>query len=203
MRRMIPGKLIEKIKSLFTSLWSDAYGNVEIGKDLDVDGQIVTNGLVAAGTSINDAGFGEGEVPGIYRDSSGGETLVLATRVYADEAGVAQESYGVSADDGGLFYYTKMGDKLSLKRAVLDNEICQHTLTIKTGTGDTAKTYYATIVLQNDAVIDSPQDLTLKLGTSKKVAIGGTALLAYDSTAKIWKVGTESVTSVADSVTTI
>lgn len=38
MKRMLTSKLIAKIKALFTSLWTDDNGNVEIGKNLVVDG---------------------------------------------------------------------------------------------------------------------------------------------------------------------
>ena len=40
MRRMISDVLQRKIKSLFESAWTDANGNVEIGKRLTVDGDI-------------------------------------------------------------------------------------------------------------------------------------------------------------------
>jgi hypothetical protein len=46
MKRMITNKLIDKIKSLFTSVSTDDDGNVEIGKNLEVDGEIATNGYI-------------------------------------------------------------------------------------------------------------------------------------------------------------
>ena len=46
MKRMITSKLIDKIKSLFTSVSTDDDGNVEIGRNLEVDGKITTNGYI-------------------------------------------------------------------------------------------------------------------------------------------------------------
>ena len=43
MRRMISDVLQRKIKSLFESAWTDGSGNVEIGKNLSVDGAIRVN----------------------------------------------------------------------------------------------------------------------------------------------------------------
>jgi hypothetical protein len=44
MKRMIIQSLIDKIAKLFTSLWTDNSGNVEIGKDLHVDGNLNVSG---------------------------------------------------------------------------------------------------------------------------------------------------------------
>lgn len=43
MLRMIAESLITKIKALFKSLWTDDSGNVEVGKNLVVDGTITQN----------------------------------------------------------------------------------------------------------------------------------------------------------------
>lgn len=43
MRKMLSGNLTRKIKNLFQSIWSDCSGNVEIGKNLMVDGQLKVN----------------------------------------------------------------------------------------------------------------------------------------------------------------
>lgn len=45
MKRMITNKLVDKIKSLFTVVSTDD-GNVEIDKNLEVDGEITTNGYI-------------------------------------------------------------------------------------------------------------------------------------------------------------
>lgn len=45
MKRLIDSKFIQKIKSLFTSLWTDDKGNVEIGKNLYVDGEASISGI--------------------------------------------------------------------------------------------------------------------------------------------------------------
>lgn len=43
MRRMISETLMQKIKRLFKSVWSDDEGNVEVGKNLEVDGNLILN----------------------------------------------------------------------------------------------------------------------------------------------------------------
>lgn len=45
MRRMITETLMQKIKRLFKSVWSDDEGNVEVGKNLEVDGYLVLNSV--------------------------------------------------------------------------------------------------------------------------------------------------------------
>lgn len=46
MNKMIDDSLISKIKRLFKSIWSDEKGNVEVGKDLEVDGNAKVNGTL-------------------------------------------------------------------------------------------------------------------------------------------------------------
>ena len=46
MLRMIAQSLIDKIKALFKSVFTDDQGNVEVGKDLVVDGTITQNSYV-------------------------------------------------------------------------------------------------------------------------------------------------------------
>ena len=43
MRRMISEAFLTKIRALFSSIWADDNGNVEIGKNLTVDGKIKLN----------------------------------------------------------------------------------------------------------------------------------------------------------------
>lgn len=45
MRRMISETLMQKIKRLFKSVWSDDEGNVEVGKNLEVDGDLTLNSI--------------------------------------------------------------------------------------------------------------------------------------------------------------
>ena len=201
MRRMIPGKLIEKIKSLFTSLWSDDEGNVEVGKDLEVDGKTISNGIAYPIILLLGHAFGvDKETPCIAIANYSLSSCYLLTN-FGYFLATKENGELASIDDvvSGDFDHEKTE---ATQQNFNIKSYFNHSLTIKTGTGDTAKTYYIDVTLTKNDVIDSPQDLTTYLGKSKKIGIG-TAQLAYDSTAKIWKVGTESVTSVADSVTTI
>ena len=201
MRRMIPGKLIDSVKKLSTSVNADGEGNLEVGKNLEVDGKTISNGIAYPIILLLGHAFG----------------------VDKETSCIAIADYGLSScyllTNFGYFLATKENGELASIDDVVSGDFdhekteatqqnfniksyFNHSLTIKTGSGESIKTYYADVTLTKNDVIDSPQDLTTYLGKSKKVGIG-TAQLAYDSTAKIWKVGTESVTSVADSVTTI
>ena len=44
MRRMITDAIFAKIRKLFQSIWTDDSGNVEVGKNLDVNGEISYTG---------------------------------------------------------------------------------------------------------------------------------------------------------------
>jgi len=54
MNKMIDDSLIGKIKKLFKSIWADDKGNVEVGKDLEVDGNAKVNGYIDIGAVEND-----------------------------------------------------------------------------------------------------------------------------------------------------
>lgn len=54
MNKMIDDSLIGKIKKLFKSIWTDEKGNVEVGKDLEVDGNAKVNGYIDIGAVEND-----------------------------------------------------------------------------------------------------------------------------------------------------
>lgn len=49
MNKMIDDTLIGKIKKLFKSIWADDKGNVEVGKNLEVDGNAKVNGELSVG----------------------------------------------------------------------------------------------------------------------------------------------------------
>lgn len=201
MRRMIPGKLIDSVKKLSTSVSADGEGNLEVGKNLEVDGKTISNGIAYPIILLLGHAFGvDKETPCIAIENySLGSCYLLTNFGYF----LATKENGelASIDDvvSGDFDHEKTE---ATQQNFNIKSYFNHSLTIKTGTGDTAKTYYVDVTLTKNDVIDSPQDLTIHLGSSKKVGIG-TAQLAYDSSAQIWKVGTESVTSVADSVTII
>ena len=193
MRRMIPGKLIDSVKKLSTSVSADGKGNLEVGKDLEVDGTIYADGkTLCLETSPYFLAY-------CYVFDSISRTILICGPYGYWVAKDADDNYIRTLDD-----MSKLDPTNTLKTEVYYNvnSYFNHSLTIKTGSGDAVKAYYVDVTLTTNNVIDSPQDLTTYLGSSKKVGIG-TAQLAYDSTAKIWKVGTESVTSVADSVTII
>ena len=132
---MISEALLSKIKALFKSIWSDENGNVEIGKDLVVDGKIRIN---------------------------------------------------------------EIDDIVGSKGSSIIEKHFHHSLTITAGTA----IYYADVVLPTNSNINSLQDLSTYAGKSKKIGLG-TRQLAFDSSAGIWKAGSEPVTDVKDSVTTI
>lgn len=135
MRRMISEALQTKIKALFQSIWADDSGNVEIGKNLTVDGKL----------RLNDK---------------------------ADIVGPTNKP--------------------------LIESFFSHSLTL---TAASVK-YYVDITLTTNQPIDSPQDLTLYVGISKRVGLGNKQL-AYDSAANLWRIGTDPVTDVKDSITTV
>ena len=190
MRRMIPGKLIEKIKSLFTSLWSDDEGNVEIGKNLEVDGSLSVNGatiLNADSFIITEGGidYDNNLKNGFYGNDS---TIFLNSNEEAN--------FGINCDDEGIYYDRfdkKTKEHVYSQVLFVDNlpKLYRHHLTLTAASGTDCQDYYS----HSNLVVDSIQDLTAITGGHPFGSGTG-----YTYVSNVWKHGSANVTAVADDV---
>ena len=199
MRRMIPGKLIEKIKSLFTSLRSDDEGNVEIGKDLEVDG-----GIKALGANATLYSYPAGDTQsGLKLCAEDNLELVISAGSGQDSS--ARIDFSTNDFSGGMFF-TNRGIKggvitiggdydveisSNLKVNGVPFELYRHHLTLTTASGTDCQDYYS----HSNLVVDSIQDLTTITGGHP---FGSGAGYTYAS--NVWKHGTANVTAVSDDV---
>ena len=191
MRRMIPGFLIDKIKKLFMSVWTDKEGNVDIGNNLEVDGNITAIGEEVGFIKISNGAWY------IAYIAPGSHLLYLTDLLHV---------YKVTDSAGNPIRTIEGLKDIDMTKTFIDNDLAinfdvyfNHSLAIVAGSGETAKTYFVDVVATTNLVIDSLQDLSSVLGASRKVGLGS-AQLAFDT---IWKVGGVAVTSVSDSVTKI
>ena len=193
MRRMIPGKLIDKIKSLFTSLWSDDEGNVEIGKNLEVDGTFSSlSKLFFIG--FEDKFFTDHENSlGIAFEGADQESFYLVAYNDGEDISALGTSY-----DGASFILFNSDGSVKASYDILDSnnwsghiKIYRHHLTLTTADGTDCQDYYS----YSNLVVDSIQDLTTITGGHP---FGSGAGYTYAS--NVWKHGTSNVTAVADDV---
>lgn len=187
MRRMISGASIAKIKALFTSLWADADGNVEVGKNLHVDGNGQVNGNLIVGD-----GYGLYYNPSfdmlVLGDMSGdGQSITINGFYYdcaSDDTGIASNA---SYDSNG---WTDNSSHASLSD-LLNDKYYRHHLTIKT----TTKTTYQDYESKSNLVIDSLQDLSTITGNHP---FGNGVNIV--SSSNVWKMDGEAITSISDDV---
>ena len=193
MRRMIPGILIEKIKNLFTSLWSDDEGNVEVGKELKVDGN----------ASLLDEIISIDFTPDLFAS----RTYPLGIAVEpADQSSFDLICYNdgefisaLSSDDvGGFFKLLNSDGTIKTQHYLLDAnnwsqfiKLYRHHLTLTTANGTDCQDYYS----HSNLVVDSIQDLTTITGGHPF----GTGT-GYVYASSVWKHGTANVTAVSDDV---
>ena len=200
MRRMIPGKLIEKIKSLFTSLWSDDEGNVEIGKDLEVDGNSITNGFGQFGdlsimlNKFDDSSgmdITHGDYDFIFELYNGEEpkgSIDFSTPNADGTIEFIEDSQGRRIVLGGDFD-VEVSKKLKVNGVPF--ELYRHHLTLTTASGTDCQDYYS----HSNLVVDSVQDLTTITGGHPFGSGTG-----YTYASNVWKHGSANVTAVADDV---
>lgn len=200
MRRMIPGKLIEKIKSLFTSLWSDDEGNVEVGKNLEVDGNSITNGF---------GQFGDLSIMLDKFDDSSGMNIThgdydFVFELYNGEEPKASIDFSTPNADGTIeFIEDSQGRRIvlggdfdvevskTLKVNGVPFDLYRHHLTLTTASGTDCQDYYS----HSNLVVDSIQDLTTITGGHPFGSGTG-----YTYASNVWKHGSANVTAVADDV---
>lgn len=181
-------------------------GNVQIGKDLEVDGEaIFAGGQVAIGRE----GLRHDYVLGIYRVNDSG----IFTGTLLGEGMVTEpdkvDFYGLKyigdtpngARIGQFIYNLKTGAFESDKSVALGDlakiaKTFRHSLTLTCGT---TATYYIDYYSKNNLLIDSIQDLTTITGGH---AFGcGSAQATY--TSNVWSIGGANLTAVSDVVTTL
>ena len=193
MRRMIPGILIEKIKSLFTSIWNDDQGNVKIGKNLKVDG----NASFGKITKFANEGFViyEGSIKGYSDPKPGYYTDDRTLWFYVEGSASSPRAYcsGITSALGGLLFMTIENDGEPQYKQIPTTDrlpkLYRHHLTLTTSSGSEDLDYYA----KTSLVADSIQDLTTITG-------GHPFGSGYKYASNVWKKGTENVTAVADDV---
>lgn len=200
MRRMIAGKLIDKIKSLFTSLWSDDEGNVEIGKNLEVDGNSITNGFGQFGDlsimldKFDDSSgmdITHGDYDFIFELYNGEEpkgSIDFATPNADGTIEFIEDSQGRRIVLGGDFD-VEVSKKLKVNGVPF--ELYRHHLTLTTASGTDCQDYYS----HSNLVVDSIQDLTTITGGHPFGSGTG-----YTYASNVWKHGSANVTAIADDV---
>lgn len=200
MRRMIAGKLIDKIKSLFTSLWSDDEGNVEIGKNLEVDGNSITNGFGQFGDlsimldKFDDSSgmdITHGDYDFIFELYNGEEpkgSIAFSTPNADGTIEFIEDSQGRRIVLGGDFD-VEVSKKLKVNGVPF--ELYRHHLTLTTASGTDCQDYYS----HSNLVVDSIQDLTTITGGHPFGSGTG-----YTYVSNVWKHGSANVTAVADDV---
>lgn len=217
MLRMISGVLIEKIKKLFTSVWTDEYGDVEVGKNLEVDGSVKTNGdaNIEGVYFGKDQTFDEFKNQGFYFDEDETDPnekyyyLKIIGGLQKDAQGTVTLASGISFDESGVYYATWNPDENMFQEdylATVDQvnekfesiKYYRHHLTLTTAVGEEHQDYYS----RSNLVVDSLQDLSLITG--KHPFGSGENEYKFNATTNIWErwtaSGTEAVTAVADDV---
>lgn len=198
MRRMIPGKLIEKIKSLFTSLWSDDEGNVEIGKNLEVDGEFSAIG----GDFFADGGTGEYDTYKTIALIAEDDNYSIGFEIKHGQEPTGRVLFEASGEPSlefiphgptGIIKLTEWPVEIedSLKVGGVPFELYRHHLTLTTASGTDCQDYYS----HSNLVVDSIQDLTTITGGHP---FGSGAGYTYAS--NVWKHGSANVTAVTDDV---
>lgn len=196
MRRMIPGVLIEKIKKLFTNVWTDEQGNVEVGKNLEVSGNASfgKKGFVIYEGSIK--GYSNPK-PGYYIEDS---TLWF----YIESSASSPRAYcsGITSALGGLQLRVIENDgEPQSKKIPLTADLpkfYRHHLTLTTAGGEEHQDYYAS----SNLVVNSLPNLSTITG--KHPFGSGENEYKFNATTNTWErwtsSGTETVTKVTDDV---
>ena len=204
MRRMIPGILIEKIKNLFTSVWTDKEGNVEVGKNLEVDGKVQVNGeepFVVSGENVYTAIENNTLKQGVYYYGDEG-SYFLILEIFKNEDGTINEAVGITAvDTTSLMLWHYANGEPTLSQIVTEDEIpnyYRHHLTLTTAGGEEHQDYYS----RSNLVVDSLQDLSTITG--KHPFGSGENEFKFNTQTNLWErwttSGTDAVTKVVDDV---
>ena len=193
MRRMIPGKLIDSVKKLSTSVSADGEGNLEVGKDLEVDGSFFSLGKLFF-IDFENKFFTEHENPlGIAFEGADQESFYLVSYNNGEDISALGTSY-----DGASFILFNSDGSVKASYDILDSnnwsgyiKIYRHHLTLTTASGTDYQDYYS----HSNLVVDSIQDLTTITGGHPFGSGTG-----YTYASNVWKHGSANVTAVADDV---
>ena len=194
MRRMISDKSIKTIEELGEHVAVEN-GNVQVGKDLEVDGVLFADGK---DINIGEKQYALGVRNGVFYDFNNN---------------IAFGRWDNFSDVGCYVSFTKAGDVII---SFYDTDVDSHTLqlnardvytSIKTKyfrhsltlTCETDVKFYIDYYSKNNLKVDSLQDLSTITGN---LPFGcGTAQATY--TSNVWKIGETAITAVKDNVQTV
>lgn len=165
MNKMIDDSLIGKIKKLFKSIWADEKGNVEVGKDLEVDGNAKVNGYIDIGAVENDT-----------PDLSITSNSIVAPKNVLNITAKNSITLSTNISDGLIDISAKL---IQINGELIDFNAYstakyQHTITMKFTHELTSQVHYIILqtYLSTNTPIDSENDLQTYLGGSKYSVTG-------------------------------
>lgn len=174
MKRLINSELIQKVKDLMLSVWSDSEGNLEVGKNLEVDGNATINGWFYAAnyefSEEDDDSTITANFDAEARDCS--LSLNLNENQFGTNGGISIRKDLQEAIYSIWFYEQK--DEYKEYEILHEGNVnklahlYRHTIEIS---NDTSSVVFQAN-LDNNVVIDSVQDLTTALGSTELSASG-------------------------------
>lgn len=162
MNKMIDDSLIGKIKKLFKSIWADEKGNVEVGKDLEVDGNAKVNGELLTDGAIY--------IPSINNPLHNNTLVITATR--RDDYRAINASITLDGKAALIICSINKMNKLgkietlyaSLEPWFYSKAKYHHVITLTITNLSSDYKLFIDAYLSTNTPVDSPQDLVTYLG---------------------------------------